>query len=73
MTATDEAWQALKQQLGDTPPGSVATLAPEQIQDLAEAVRAARRRQATELAAAGDQAFRHIPRLLRGPIRKILR
>ena len=39
---------------------------------LADSVQAARRRQAAELAAAGEQALGHVPRLLRGPIRKIV-
>jgi hypothetical protein len=38
---------------------------------LSEAVRAARQRQAAELAAAGDKALALVPRLLRGPVRKM--
>ncbi|MHB8691224.1 MAG: hypothetical protein ACYDHH_08255 [Solirubrobacteraceae bacterium] len=70
---TDEALTALEQELGAAPPKTFAKLAPEQLHDLADAVAAARRRQAHELAAAGDAAFGHVPRLLRGPIRKVLR
>ena len=69
---TENALAALRKELGAAPPRTLAELAPEQIHDLAEAVAAARRRQATELAAAGDAAFGHVPRLLRGPIRKVL-
>jgi hypothetical protein len=50
----------------------VAGLADAQLLNLSEAVTAARRRQAAELAAAGDQALRHIPKLLRVPLRKVL-
>ena len=72
MTVTDDALAALRDQLGEDPPETVAALAPARLQDLAEAVHAARRRQAIELAAAGEEAFRHVPRLLRGPIRALL-
>jgi molybdopterin-guanine dinucleotide biosynthesis protein A len=73
MTITDDALSTLKEQLGEDPPPAVARLDPEQLHDLAAAVHEARRRQAAELAAAGEQAFAHVPRLLRGPIRKVLR
>jgi hypothetical protein len=73
MTVTDDAFSELQQQLGDIPPDTLARLSPEQLRDLAGAIQAARRRQAAELAAAGEKAFKHIPRLLRGPIRKLLR
>jgi hypothetical protein len=73
MTVTDDALSTLKEQLGEEPPAAVAQLAPEHLHDLAAAVRDARRRQTAELAAAGEQAFGHVPRLLRGPIRKVLR
>jgi hypothetical protein len=68
----EEGFQALATQLRDAPPDSLAELDDAQLTDLADAVRDARRRQAVELQAAGDKAFGHIPRLLRGPIRKLL-
>jgi hypothetical protein len=49
----------------------VARLADEDLLHLAQAIAAARRRQADELEAAGAQAFRLVPRLLRGPIRRL--
>lgn len=64
--------QTLEAQLGGKAPPGLAALNDEQLSDLADAVHSAKRRQAAELAAAGDQAFGHIPRLLRGPIRKML-
>lgn len=67
-----EAVRALEQQLGSKVPGGLAALAAEEIGDLAQAVRDARHRQAAELQAAGEKAFGHIPRLLRGPIRKVM-
>lgn len=68
----NDALSALSQQLGAPAPQSLGTLKPDDLHDLADAVHSARRRQAHELAAAGDAAFGHIPRLLRGPIRKVL-
>jgi hypothetical protein len=68
----EDGFQALATQLRDAPPESLAQLEEAQLTDLADAVRDARRRQGAELAAAGDKAFGHIPRLLRGPIRKFL-
>lgn len=70
---TNEALEALGKELGSAPPETLATLSSDQLNDLAGAVRHARQRQAHELAAAGDAAFGHVPRLLRAPIRKILR
>lgn len=72
MTVTNDALSALRQQLGAAPPTGLGTLSAEELHDLADAVHAARQRQAHELAAAGDAAFGHVPRLLRGPIRKVL-
>ncbi len=69
---TEDGFQALATQLRDQPPDGLAKLDETELIDLADAVRDARRRQALELAAAGDKAFGHIPRLLRGPIRKLL-
>ena len=64
--------QALEAQLHGPVPGALQDLDDRHLGDLAEAIRDARRRQATELRAAGDQALSHIPRLLRIPIRKAL-
>jgi hypothetical protein len=40
--------------------------------DLGAALAEARHRQAAALAEAGDRALSHIPRLLRGPIKRIV-
>ena len=64
--------EALEAQLRGPVPGALHDLADDDLTDLAEAIRAARHRQAAELEAAGEQAFRHIPRLLRVPLRKAL-
>ncbi len=68
-----EALKALESQLRAKPPSGLSVLSEEELQDLAGAVRDARRRQAAELEAAGEKAFGHIPWLLRGPIRKVMR
>ena len=68
----DNGMRALEAQLQGPVPGALHDLADRDLIDLADAIREARHRQAAELQAAGDQALRHIPRLLRVPIRKAL-
>ena len=63
--------QALEAQLGGRLPRGLSVLSAAELDDLAEAVRSARRHQAEALAEAGERALTRIPRLLRGPIRKI--
>jgi hypothetical protein len=72
MTVMNDAFSTLGKELGGAPPDSLATLSSDECSDLAGAIRHARQRQAHELAAAGDAAFAHVPRLLRGPIRRVL-
>jgi hypothetical protein len=68
----DEGWQALRALLGEAVPGGLDQLNDAQLQDLADAVKDARHRQAAALAQAGERALGHIPRLLRGPIRRVV-
>jgi hypothetical protein len=68
----DKGIQALEAQLQGSVPPALRRLDDGDLRDLATAIRDARHRQSAELAAAGDQALRHIPRLLRGPVRKAL-
>lgn len=56
-------------QLGNLPEG-IATLPEQQWQDLADALHDARRRQASALAKAGNDALRYVPALLRPAVRK---
>jgi hypothetical protein len=63
---------ALKAQLGGRFPPALTGVDDGSLGDLADAVASARRRQAAEIAAAGDQALSHIPRLLRVAIRKVV-
>lgn len=65
------ALQALEHQLGGSVPPAVAALEDAELTTLAGAVGAARRRQAAELAAAGDKALGLVPRLLRGPVKRM--
>jgi hypothetical protein len=66
-----EAARALEEQLGaPPPPGIVAALTPAELERLAAVVREARREQRRALARAGEEALRHVPRLLRPAVRK---
>jgi hypothetical protein len=61
----------LRQQLGGDVPAGLAKLTDAECSDLAQAIRAARHRQAEVLNGAGDRALAKVPRLLRGPLRKL--
>jgi hypothetical protein len=63
--------EELRTQLGGDVPPAVAKLSDTQLRDLADAIHEARRRQARAFAEAGERALDRVPRLLRGPIRKI--
>lgn len=69
---SDEDWEHLRKQLRAEPPAGLATLPGEHLRHLADAIGSARHRQTEALENAGEQAFQYVPRLLRGPIRKIL-
>jgi len=62
---------SLEDELRGPVPDGLGELTDAQRQDLADAITDARRRQAAALAEAGEQAFGHIPRLLRGPVRRM--
>jgi hypothetical protein len=68
----DDAFNALCAQLGGSAPDGLRQLSDDELCDLTRAVSQARRRQAKALAHAGDRALSHIPRLLRGPVRRIV-
>jgi hypothetical protein len=63
----------LEEQLRAAPPPAILELDDEHLRDLAAAVQQSRRRQAAELARAGDKALGLIPRVLRGPVRRMLK
>ncbi len=67
-----DALAALHAQLGAHAPDGLAQLSEDELRHLAHALRDARHRQAQALAEAGERALGHIPRLLRGPVRRIV-
>jgi hypothetical protein len=70
---SQKALHDLRDQLHSDPPRALLALAEEDLRHLAEAIRSARARQAAALEHAADQGFSYVPRLLRGPIRRIVR
>jgi hypothetical protein len=68
----EAALVALEREFGSKPPPGLTRLDADALNDLVDAVREARRRQAAEVEAAGERALGFIPRLLRGPIRKVV-
>jgi hypothetical protein len=67
-----DALGELESQVRAEPPRGLSALSKAELEDLTDAIRDARHRQAAELQVAGEKAFAHIPRLLRGPIRKVM-
>ena len=64
--------KALTKQLGQQPPAGVKALPEDELRELEAAIAEARHRQAAALEEAGDRALDRIPRLLRGPVRKVV-
>lgn len=64
--------EELATELQADPPLAFADLAPEQQQLLAGALRDARHRQAAALDEAAERGLSFVPRLLRGPVKKLL-
>jgi hypothetical protein len=64
---------ALAGALGAPPPSGVAKLAAADLHHLAAAVEAAAAEQSRSLRRAMDGALAHLPRLLRGPVKALLR
>jgi hypothetical protein len=69
---TEDAFTALSAQLRGAAPAALRELSDGELADLAAVVADARHRQAAALAQAGDRALSHVPRLLRGPIKRIV-
>jgi hypothetical protein len=67
-----KGFETLATELGGAAPKGLSRLSDDQLRDLTDAIEAARRRQAQALAQAGERALTHIPRLLRGPVRRVL-
>ncbi|HET9103622.1 MAG TPA: hypothetical protein VFN55_09735 [Solirubrobacteraceae bacterium] len=68
----DGGFPALRRALGGSAPEGLRALADDDLDHLAAAILDARRRQGRALAEAGERSLSHIPRLLRGPIRKLV-
>jgi hypothetical protein len=66
------ALSQLREQLSGDVPEGVSRLDDAALVDLAHAIRDARHREGQALAAAGERALERVPRLLRGPIRKVV-
>jgi hypothetical protein len=69
---TPSAMRALELELGDRVPDGLKTLTDEELTDIADRLRDAKLRQSEALDAAIGEAVEIVPRLLRGPMRKIL-
>jgi hypothetical protein len=69
---TPDAKRELRAELGAAPPKGLDALSDEQVADLAGALRTSRERQSAALEEAMEDALRHVPRLLRGPVRKMM-
>ncbi|HET8977449.1 MAG TPA: hypothetical protein VFN87_04775 [Solirubrobacteraceae bacterium] len=65
-------FEALRARLGDGAPDALSQLSDAELRHFAATLDDARHRQARAIAEAGDRALHHIPRLLRGPIRRIV-
>jgi hypothetical protein len=69
---TPDAKRALRAELGAAPPKGLDALSEQELADLAAALHDARARDKAALAQAMQAALQHVPRLLRGPVRKIV-
>lgn len=67
-----DARARLEKEYGASLPPGLAGLTPEQQEKLVAAIEDARVRQARALAKATDHGLDFIPRLLRGPVKKVL-
>lgn len=65
------ALEAVEQQLRAPAPAGLRSLDDADLMALADAVRRARHHQAAELEAAGEKALGIVPRMLRGPVRRM--
>ncbi|WP_372791869.1 hypothetical protein [Paraconexibacter sp.] len=64
---------ALREALdGADPPASLREVDDAVVADLAAAITAAREEQARLLAASGEASLRHVPKFLRGPVKKVI-
>jgi hypothetical protein len=64
--------RALRRELEGPVPRSLAALEDEDLEDLARALRERREHQSAALAKATEDSLGFVPRLLRGPLRRVL-
>ena len=67
-----QAVDTLQAQLGGRIPAGLEVLSAKELETLAGLLREARRRQARELDEGVEESLDIVPRLMRGPVRKIL-
>ncbi len=67
-----EALKRLRSALGQPPPGALAKLQREDIDDLTDAIERSRREHSEALSSALDNAFDQVPRLFRSAVRRIV-
>jgi len=73
MPSPPDPHAALREALGGAePPASLRTLDDATVADLAAAIAQAHRDQRRQLAASGEASLRHVPKLLRGPVKKVI-
>jgi hypothetical protein len=64
--------EALGRVLGDRPPPAFATLEDRELAALSGALETALERQSAELEAASERALQHVPRMLRGTVKRVV-
>ncbi|MDQ6751802.1 MAG: hypothetical protein M3Z33_13760 [Actinomycetota bacterium] len=69
---TADAVRRLEAELGGRVPEGLETLTDGELADVGDRLRDTKRRQSQALDAAIEEALEIVPRLLRGPVRKIL-
>jgi len=69
---SSDARRALERELGGRAPGGLKTLDDEELAHLAKLLHDAKQRQLAQLETAIDEALGIVPRLVRGPVRKVL-
>lgn len=69
---TERPARSLAEQLKGPLPAGIAELDDVAKEDLADALRDARRRQTAALAKAGEDGLSYVPALLRGAVRKVV-
>jgi len=67
-----QADQALRAAVNDEPPASLARLPAEEQRRLAQILEDSRQQQQARLQKSLKKALDHLPRLLRGPVRRVL-